>query len=576
MRLSSAVGAARWYQGKGAGEPQVRITARLRPPGAGEHELAVLAVGDDAYVAPLDAAGALADDAPELWRALASAAVGGAELVGDGCRLIGRAGPAAAPDLGGAVRGIGADQTNTTVVLGERAVLKCYRRLGPGAAREPARVRGLTAAGFDGVPAMYAAAELEAGRVSSALLLVQAYVPGTWDGFAQADRDLRAGAAPGWAPAVGRLVGRMHRALGPGRPATEDDLAAWRAHGRTLVAAMAGDLSRSAGAALDMAWDAAARGPLPPVAPAHGDLHLAQLLFGPGGPEAVIDFEPAPSVLARPVARDARARPRGAAALGRQRRALDGGAGRPAAGGLDSRGARRDHRRVRARRARGGGPARVRARPGRPRMSLRRRDRAVLGGRRAARPDHAAGGAMRDLIFSMAVSLDGYVAGPGGDIGWTAPEPELHRFYNERTRECGVQLCGRRLYEEMLYWETIDPAAAEPEREFAAIWQALPKVVFSSTLERVEGNATLAHEGLAETVAQLKAEPGGALEVGGATLAAEATRLGLIDEYRLFAFPVVLGGGTPCFPPLDAQMELELAETRTFAGGVVLLRYRRA
>ncbi len=300
MRLSSAVGAARWYQGKGAGDPQVRITARLRPPGAGEHELAVLAVGDDEYVAPLDAAGALADDAPELWRALASAAVGGAELVGDGCRLIGRAGPAAAPDLGGAVRGIGADQTNTTVVLGERAVLKCYRRLGPGAAREPARVRGLTAAGFDGVPAMYAAAELEAGGVSSALLLVQAYVPGTWDGFAQADRDLRAGAAPGWAPAVGRLVGRMHRALGPGRPATEDDLAAWRAHGRTLVAAMAGDLARPAGAALDMAWDAAARGPLPPVAPAHGDLHLAQLLFGPGGPEAVIDFEPAPSVLADP------------------------------------------------------------------------------------------------------------------------------------------------------------------------------------------------------------------------------------------------------------------------------------
>ncbi len=183
---------------------------------------------------------------------------------------------------------------------------------------------------------------------------------------------------------------------------------------------------------------------------------------------------------------------------------------------------------------------------------------------------------MRDLIFSMAVSLDGYVAGPGGDIGWTAPEPELHRFYNERTRECGVQLCGRRLYEEMLYWETTDPSAAAPEREFAAIWQALPKVVFSSTLERVEGNATLAHEGLAETVARLKAEPGRALEVGGATLAAEATRLGLIDEYRLFAFPVVLGGGTPCFPPLDAQMELELAETRTFAGGVVLLRYRRA
>ena len=165
--------------------------------------------------------------------------MGGAELVGDGCRLIGRAGPAAAPDLGGAVRGIGADQTNTTVVLGERAVLKCYRRLGPARGASRPACAGSTAAGFDGVPAMYGGGGARARGVSSALLLVQAYVPGTWDGFAQADRDLRAGAAPGWAPAVGRLVGRMHRALGPGRPATEDDLAAWRAHGRTLVAAMA-------------------------------------------------------------------------------------------------------------------------------------------------------------------------------------------------------------------------------------------------------------------------------------------------------------------------------------------------
>jgi len=178
MRLSSAVGEARWYQGKGSADPEVRVTGTLAPPDAGDHALAVLAVGDATYVAPLDAAGALADDAPELWRALARAAAQGGELEGDGCRLIGRAGPAPAPDLGGRVRPIGADQTHTTVVLGERTVLKCYRRLGEGTAREPARVRALTAAGFDGVPAMHGAAELETPAGRHALLLLQAYVPG--------------------------------------------------------------------------------------------------------------------------------------------------------------------------------------------------------------------------------------------------------------------------------------------------------------------------------------------------------------------------------------------------------------
>ena len=183
---------------------------------------------------------------------------------------------------------------------------------------------------------------------------------------------------------------------------------------------------------------------------------------------------------------------------------------------------------------------------------------------------------MRDLIFSMGVSADGYVAGPHGEIDWTAPDAELHRFHNELISQFAVQLCGRRLYEEMLPWETTDPGAAEHEVAFAAIWQGLPKVVFSRTLDRVEGNAVLARAGLAETVAELKAQPGGPLEIGGAGLAAEATRLGLIDEYRLFHYPVVLGGGTPCFPPLDARIGLELAEVRTFGGRVVLLRYRRA
>jgi dihydrofolate reductase len=185
---------------------------------------------------------------------------------------------------------------------------------------------------------------------------------------------------------------------------------------------------------------------------------------------------------------------------------------------------------------------------------------------------------MRKLIYSTGVSLDGFIAGPGGDIDWSAPDEELHRFHNEQTRELGVHLCGRRLYETMVYWETADrnPAASEYILEFARIWQALPKVVFSSTLETVEGNATLATRGVAEEVAELKAQPGKDLAVGGASLASSCIELGLVDEFRLFVSPVVLGGGTPYFPALQRRIDLELVETRTFGSRVVYLRYRRA
>jgi dihydrofolate reductase len=130
----------------------------------------------------------------------------------------------------------------------------------------------------------------------------------------------------------------------------------------------------------------------------------------------------------------------------------------------------------------------------------------------------------------------------------------------------------------MLYWETADetPSAAEHELEFARIWKALPKVVFSTTLEKVEGNATLATDSVAEEVARLKEQPGKDLAVGGAGLASSAIKLGLIDEFRLFVSPVVLGGGTPYFPALDERLNLELVETRTFGSPVVYLRYRRA
>ena len=134
---------------------------------------------------------------------------------------------------------------------------------------------------------------------------------------------------------------------------------------------------------------------------------------------------------------------------------------------------------------------------------------------------------MRKLIYSMGVSLDGFIAGPDGEIDWSAPDEELHRFHNQQVRELGAHLCGRRLYEEMLYWETADqnPSAAEHELEFARIWQSLPKVVFSKTLQKVEGNARLASEGVAEEVARLKEERRGDLAVGGAGLASALIKL---------------------------------------------------
>ena len=184
---------------------------------------------------------------------------------------------------------------------------------------------------------------------------------------------------------------------------------------------------------------------------------------------------------------------------------------------------------------------------------------------------------MRKLIYSMTVSLDGFVADPRGEIDWSVPDEELHRFHNDRVRETGVELCGRGLYEVMTYWDTVheDPSASDYVLDFARIWQALPKIVFSTTLERVQGNARLATRGVAEEVAELKAQPGKDLAVGGAGLAATCIRLGLVDEFHLFFSPVVLGGGTPFFPPLEQRVELELLETRTFASRIVYVRYGR-
>jgi dihydrofolate reductase len=185
---------------------------------------------------------------------------------------------------------------------------------------------------------------------------------------------------------------------------------------------------------------------------------------------------------------------------------------------------------------------------------------------------------MTKVIYSMGVSLDGLIAGPDGDIGLLAPDEELHRFHNQQAREVGVHLYGRRLHEVMSYWETAaeeNPSAPEHELEFARIWKETPKVVFSTTLDRVEGNSRLAQDDVVEEVRRLKEQPGKDIAVGGAGLASTFMRLGLIDEYRPFVHPVVLGGGTPYLPPLDERISLRLVETRTFGMGVAYLRYQR-
>ena len=183
---------------------------------------------------------------------------------------------------------------------------------------------------------------------------------------------------------------------------------------------------------------------------------------------------------------------------------------------------------------------------------------------------------MRTLTFGMNVSLDGYIAAPGGDIGWSVPSDELFHWWSDRVAETEVALYGRRLWEAMdPYWPTVDqqPGVTASEIEFAERWKAMHKVVFSSTIRSVEGNARLVAGDAVAEIARLKAEDGGPMDIGGATLAAAAMRAGLIDEYVLATAPVLVGAGTPFFTLLDTWVNLRLVETRTFPDGVVLTRY---
>lgn len=186
---------------------------------------------------------------------------------------------------------------------------------------------------------------------------------------------------------------------------------------------------------------------------------------------------------------------------------------------------------------------------------------------------------MRSVTYSMSASLDGYIVGPDGSFDWTGPDEDVFRFWIDEIRDVGVHLLGRRLYETMLYWETADQDRSldEAELEWAALWKPLPKVVFSTTLSAVEGNARLSSAGLAEEIERLRAElADGDIAIGGATLAAEAAEHGLIDEYRVVVYPVLVGGGIPFFPRHERRTDLELVETRTFSSKFVYLRYRVA
>ncbi|HEX5619038.1 MAG TPA: dihydrofolate reductase family protein [Solirubrobacteraceae bacterium] len=180
------------------------------------------------------------------------------------------------------------------------------------------------------------------------------------------------------------------------------------------------------------------------------------------------------------------------------------------------------------------------------------------------------------LIYSMSVSVDGFIADRDGEFGWTAPSDDLFRFHVELVSELGGYLLGRRLYETMLVWET-DPSLRDNEARaaFADIWCAIPKVVFSRTLDSVQGNARLAQASVAEEVAAALAGTDKDVAIGGAGLAAAAIELGLVDELRMFRYPVVVGAGTPFLPPVTEHVPLDLNETRTFGSRVIYERYGR-
>jgi dihydrofolate reductase len=183
---------------------------------------------------------------------------------------------------------------------------------------------------------------------------------------------------------------------------------------------------------------------------------------------------------------------------------------------------------------------------------------------------------MAKLIYSAITSLDGYVADEDGNFDWAAPDEEVHSFVNQLERQVGTYLYGRRIYETMVYWETAHTVPDQPSvvEDFAEIWQAADKIVYSKTLETVSSSRTRIERDFdPEAVRQLKESAGRDLSVGGADLAAQAIKAGLVDEYHLFLTPIVVGGGKPSLPD-QVRVKLELLDERRFGSGVVHLHYR--
>ena len=176
----------------------------------------------------------------------------------------------------------------------------------------------------------------------------------------------------------------------------------------------------------------------------------------------------------------------------------------------------------------------------------------------------------------MSVSVDGYIADRDGNFSWGAPSDDLFAFHLARVRELGGHLCGRKLYDTMLPWES-DPALRDSQlgAEFADVWSALPKVVFSRTLNHVQGNARLAESSVSEEVASVLSGTDKDVEIGGAGLAGAAIGLGLVEEFRIFRIPIIVGGGTRHLPSANPETALDLIETRAFDSRVVYERYRR-
>ena len=176
----------------------------------------------------------------------------------------------------------------------------------------------------------------------------------------------------------------------------------------------------------------------------------------------------------------------------------------------------------------------------------------------------------------MSVSVDGFIADREGAFAWSGPDEEQFGFHLAQIRELGGYLCGRRLYETMLVWET-DPSLRDTELRaaFADAWGSIPKIVFSRTLDSVRGNARLADASVAEEAAVALDATDKDVGIGGAGLAAAAIELGLVDELRMFRNPIVLGGGTPFLPPVTEDIPLDLIETRTFGSRVIYERYGR-